>query len=86
MACLCLGMHSRPTFEKQQVSTARLAMTVARNQDGPCIELERYLPSEVTAISPVVDQLMLLIRQLPGRSGAGASRSTTCSRVRSTRI
>jgi serine/threonine-protein kinase RsbW len=38
-------------------------MIVAGNQDGPCIELERSLPSEVEAISPFVDQLMLLIRK-----------------------
>jgi serine/threonine-protein kinase RsbW len=37
-------------------------MTISRNQGGACIELERSLPSEVTAISPFVDQLMLLIR------------------------
>ena len=38
-------------------------MTIACNQEGPCIELERSLPSEVEAISPCVDQLMLLIRK-----------------------
>ncbi len=38
-------------------------MTVARNQDGPGIELQRSLPSEVAAISPFVDELMLLIRK-----------------------
>jgi len=38
-------------------------MTIACNQEGPCIELERSLPSEVEAISPFVDQLMLLIRK-----------------------
>jgi serine/threonine-protein kinase RsbW len=38
-------------------------MTIAHNQGGPCIELERSLPSEVAAISPFVDKLMLLIRE-----------------------
>jgi serine/threonine-protein kinase RsbW len=37
-------------------------MTISRNQGVACIELERSLPSEVAAISPFVDQLMLLIR------------------------
>ena len=41
----------------------RLRMTIAHNQDGPCIELERTLPSEVAAISPFVDRPVLLIRQ-----------------------
>jgi anti-sigma regulatory factor (Ser/Thr protein kinase) len=38
-------------------------MTTADGQDGPCIELDRSLPSEVTAISHYVDKLMLLIRK-----------------------
>src|ERR1700722_19834915 len=38
-------------------------MTMAHNQAGPCIELERSLPSEVAAISPFVDRLMLLFRK-----------------------
>jgi serine/threonine-protein kinase RsbW len=38
-------------------------MTMAYDQGGPCIELERSLPSEVAAISPFVDKLMLLIRK-----------------------
>jgi serine/threonine-protein kinase RsbW len=38
-------------------------MTTAHNQGGPCIELERSLPSEVAAISPFVDKLLLLIRK-----------------------
>jgi serine/threonine-protein kinase RsbW len=38
-------------------------MTIGHNQGGPCIELERSLPSEVAAISPFVDKLMLLIRR-----------------------
>jgi len=38
-------------------------MTIAHIQSGPCIELERSLPSEVTAISPFVDRLMLLFRK-----------------------
>jgi serine/threonine-protein kinase RsbW len=38
-------------------------MTLALNQAGPCIELERFFPSEVTAISPSVDELMLSIRK-----------------------
>jgi anti-sigma regulatory factor (Ser/Thr protein kinase) len=36
---------------------------MAHNQVGPCIELERSLPSEVAAISPFVDRLMLLFRK-----------------------
>jgi hypothetical protein len=37
-------------------------MTLPLNQDGPCsIELEHSLPSEVAAISPFVDELMLSI-------------------------
>jgi serine/threonine-protein kinase RsbW len=38
-------------------------MPVSHNQGGPCLELERSLPSEVAAISPFVDKLMLLIRK-----------------------
>ena len=38
-------------------------MTIAHNQGGPCIELERSLPSEVAAISPFVDNIMLLFRK-----------------------
>jgi serine/threonine-protein kinase RsbW len=38
-------------------------MTVPHNQGGPCIELEHSLPSEVAAISPFVDRLMLLFRK-----------------------
>ena len=38
-------------------------MTIAPNHRGPCIELERSLPSEVAAISPFVDRLMLLFRK-----------------------
>jgi serine/threonine-protein kinase RsbW len=38
-------------------------MTTARKQDGAYIELARSLPSEVGAISPFVDQLMLWIRK-----------------------
>ena len=38
-------------------------MTIAHNQGGPCLELERSLPSEVGAISPFVDGLMLLFRK-----------------------
>jgi serine/threonine-protein kinase RsbW len=38
-------------------------MAITHNHSGPCIELERSLPSEVAAISPFVDQLMLLIRK-----------------------
>src|SRR4030081_1046791 len=38
-------------------------MTIAHNQGGPCIELERSLPSEVAAISPFVDEFMLLLRK-----------------------
>jgi serine/threonine-protein kinase RsbW len=38
-------------------------MTIAHNQGGPCIELERSLPSEVAVISPFVDRLMVLLRK-----------------------
>ena len=38
-------------------------MPVAHNQGGPCLELERSLPSKVAAISPFVDKLMRLIRK-----------------------
>jgi anti-sigma regulatory factor (Ser/Thr protein kinase) len=38
-------------------------MTLAHNQGGPCIGLQRSWPSEVAAISPFVDKLMLLIRK-----------------------
>jgi serine/threonine-protein kinase RsbW len=38
-------------------------MTIAHNQGAPCIELERSLPSEVAAISPFVDNIMLLFRK-----------------------
>jgi serine/threonine-protein kinase RsbW len=38
-------------------------MTIAHNQIGPYIELERSLPSELAAISPFVDRLMLLLRK-----------------------
>ena len=38
-------------------------MPVSQSQGGPCLELERSLPSEVAAISPFVDKLMLLIRK-----------------------
>jgi serine/threonine-protein kinase RsbW len=37
-------------------------MTV-HNQGGPCLELERSLPSKVAAIPPFVDRLMLLFRK-----------------------
>ena len=38
-------------------------MTIAHNQGAPCLELERSLPSEVAAISPFVDRLMVLVRK-----------------------
>jgi serine/threonine-protein kinase RsbW len=38
-------------------------MTTSRKQVGARIELERSLPSEVEAISPFVDEVMLLIRK-----------------------
>jgi anti-sigma regulatory factor (Ser/Thr protein kinase) len=38
-------------------------MAVAHHQRGPSIELERSLPSEVSAISPFVDKLMPLIKK-----------------------
>jgi serine/threonine-protein kinase RsbW len=37
-------------------------MTIAHNQAGPCIELKRSLPSDVTAISPFVDKFIVLLR------------------------
>ena len=36
---------------------------IAHDQGGPGIELERSLPSQVAAISPLVDKLILLIRK-----------------------
>ena len=38
-------------------------MPVTYNHSGPCLELERSLPSEVAAISPFVDKLILLVRK-----------------------
>ncbi|MFZ3331166.1 MAG: ATP-binding protein [Candidatus Acidiferrales bacterium] len=38
-------------------------MTTVQNLGGPCIELKHSLPSEVAAISPSVDKVMLLIRE-----------------------
>jgi serine/threonine-protein kinase RsbW len=38
-------------------------MTIAHSQCGPCVGLERSLPSEVAAISPFVDRLMVLLRK-----------------------
>ena len=38
-------------------------MTIAHNQGAPCLELKRSLPSEVAAISPFVDRLMVLFRK-----------------------
>ena len=38
-------------------------MSIGHSQIGPCLELERSLPSEVAAISPFVDRLMLLLRK-----------------------
>ena len=38
-------------------------MTIAHNHRGPYIEVEHSLPSEVAAISPFVDRLMLLFRK-----------------------
>ena len=38
-------------------------MPIAHNQGRACLELERSLPSEVAAISPFVDKLMLLNRK-----------------------
>jgi serine/threonine-protein kinase RsbW len=39
-------------------------MPITHNfQGGPCLELERSLPSKVAAISPFVDKLMRLIRK-----------------------
>ncbi len=38
-------------------------MTMAHDHHGPCTELKRSLPSEVAAISPFVDKLMLLFRK-----------------------
>ena len=38
-------------------------MTIAHNQGAPCLELEHSLPSEVAAISPFVDRLMVLFRK-----------------------
>src|SRR5271156_2392937 len=38
-------------------------MPIAHHQGGPCLALERSLPSKVEAISPFVDRLMRLIRK-----------------------
>ena len=38
-------------------------MRIADNQGAPCIELERFLPSIVAAISPFVDMLMPLLKK-----------------------
>jgi serine/threonine-protein kinase RsbW len=38
-------------------------MTIAHDHRGPYIALERSLPSEVTAISPFVDKIMVLLRK-----------------------
>jgi serine/threonine-protein kinase RsbW len=40
-------------------------MIMADDHGGPHIDVEGSLPSEVTAISPFVDKLMLLIRKCP---------------------
>jgi len=37
-------------------------MTIAHDHRGPHLALEFSLPSEVSAISPFVDKLMLLLR------------------------
>jgi serine/threonine-protein kinase RsbW len=33
------------------------------HRGGPCVEMERVLPSKVAAVSPFVDKLMLLIKK-----------------------
>lgn len=38
-------------------------MAITRERGGPCIELERSLPSKVVAISPFVDRLMRLFKK-----------------------
>ena len=38
-------------------------MTMAHNQVGPCIDWSGLCQSEVAAISPIVDRLMLLFRK-----------------------
>src|SRR6202051_2688306 len=50
---------------KVDVSDLRddFSMTIPHDHHGPCIALERSLPSEVSAISPFVDKLMLLFRK-----------------------
>ena len=47
-------------------------MRIADNQGAPCIELERFLPSIVAAISPFVDRLMPLLKKC-GCVGEGES-------------
>jgi anti-sigma regulatory factor (Ser/Thr protein kinase) len=37
-------------------------MTIAQDYRGPHVAMECFLPSEVTAISPFVDELILLLR------------------------
>jgi serine/threonine-protein kinase RsbW len=48
-------------------------MTIAHDHRGPQIALECSLPSEVTAISPFVDKLMLLLRNCSCCVPEGAS-------------
>jgi hypothetical protein len=55
MGCLEFASVIERTYFKRR-------MTIAHYHRGPHIALECSLPSEVTAISPFVDKLMLLLR------------------------
>ena len=58
---------------------------IAHDQGGPGIELERSLPSQVAAISPFVDKLMLLIRNAAVFLRASAMLRLHCARPSQTR-
>src|ERR1700720_1928843 len=54
--------HKKASTCRRVVRENGLQMTIAHDHSGPYIALERSLPSEVTAISPFVDKLMVLLR------------------------
>jgi serine/threonine-protein kinase RsbW len=59
----CSKPYSRLTYKTDEFRRVGLQVTKAHNQSAPCIELQRSLPSEVSAISPFVDGLMLLLSE-----------------------
>jgi predicted SnoaL-like aldol condensation-catalyzing enzyme len=59
----CSELHTRRTYKTNEFRRVGLRMTTAHSQADPCIEPESSLPSEVAAISPFVDGLMLLFRK-----------------------